>query len=176
MPTQVGRGAGVDGHGHWGWCSGLPGPAQSERSGLPGPAQSEGALLEVALRPGGACAGGRSFGLRGAIVHRGQGQWVGKGIAMVVPPLVCYSTMMPCLYGALSFLCKPSQLCSSSIPTADPSLGPLSLPHFPAPSPPPHHQIHNSGWGTQGCSTVHVRRSYSVLPSTGQLLRSPLIL
>lgn len=76
MPTQAGRVAGIDGHGRWGWCSDLPGPALSE-----------GALLDVALKPGWACAGGGNFGLRGAIVHSGWGQWVGKGIVVVAPPL-----------------------------------------------------------------------------------------
>ena len=115
---------------------------------------------------------------------RVRGGRVGNGIAMVAPPLVHHSTVVPCFYGGLGFFHKhswlwisllPSLQAVSSQPTAVPSLGPLSKPRFPAPSPPPHQETHNSSWGAQGCGMDHVHRSYPVLPSTDLLLRSPLI-
>ena len=62
----------------------------------------------------------------------------------------------------------------SSHPTAVLSQGSLSKPHFPARSPSLYQETHGSGWGAWGCSMDCEHRSYSVLPSTDQLLHSPL--
>ena len=77
----------------------------------------------------------------------GRGWHVGREAAMVSPPLMCHLTIVLCFYGSLNFLHKHSQLHVSSIsfpqpvssqPTAVLSLGLLSEPHIPAPSPRPH--------------------------------------
>ena len=103
---------------------------------------------------------------------------------MVAPALVCHSTMTSCLHGVPDF-CKFSRLWSSLLlslqtvflqPTAVPSLGPCSKPHFPAPSPPLHQETHDSVWDVQSCVVDHVHSSYFVLPSTDGLLHSPSIL
>ena len=92
------------------------------------------------------------------------------------------STMTPCFYSVLGFFCKLSWLWSSlllslqavsSQPTAVLSLDPLSKSHFPAHSPSPHQETHNSG--VQGCGMDHACSSYFVLPSTDWLLHSTLI-
>ena len=111
---------------------------------------------------------------------------MGKGIRVVAGPIPCillnYNTF---LLWYPDFFCKPSQLWSSlllslqadfSQPTAVPSLGLLSKPHFPAPSPALYQETHNSGWGVQRGSMDHEHSSYFVLPSTDQLLCSPLIM
>ena len=113
-----------------------------------------------------------------------QSWWVGKGIIMAAPPLLCHSAMVSCYYGVPGFFCRLFQLWSSlllslqavfSQPTAVPSLGPCSKPHFPAPSPPSQQATHNSGWNVQSSGVDHVCSSYFVLPSTDHLLHSPLI-
>ena len=50
--------------------------------------------------------------------------------------------------------------------TAVPSLGLLSKPHFPAPSPALYQETHNSGWGVRGSSTDHEHSSLSCRPQT----------
>ena len=50
--------------------------------------------------------------------------------------------------------------------TAVPSLGLLSKPHFPAPSPALYQETHNSGWSVQGSSTDHEHSSLSCRPQT----------
>lgn len=100
------------------------------------PAQAWGGGLDLRDRQG--CSGG----------CHSQCPWrlqllVGKGVAMLAPPLVHHSAMIPCFFGVLGFLCKLSWLWSFlllplqafSLPTAVPSLGPHSKPHSPAPSP-----------------------------------------
>ena len=113
---------------------------------------------------------------------RRSGWRLEKGTAMVALSPACHSTMAPHILGSPGLLHKPSQQWSpslllpqaiSSLPTAVPSLGPLSKPHFPARNPPPHQETHNSGWGIQGCGMDHVHQSHSVLPSIEQLLYSP---
>lgn len=101
---------------------------------------------------------------------------------MAVPPLPCHSTAAPLFYGDQGFPQKLSwsnlllslQAVSSHL-TAVPFQGSLSKPHVPAHNPPPYKQTHVSGWGAWGCSMDRECRSYSVLPSTDQLLHSPLI-
>ena len=70
-------------------------------------------------------------------------------------------------------LLTPSLQAVSSQPTAVPSLGPLSIPRFPAPRPPLYQGTHDSCCGVQGCGTDHEHSSYFVLPSTDWLLHSP---
>ena len=38
--------------------------------------------------------------------------------------------------------------------------------YYPASSPPPHQETHDSGWGAQSCNINHVYRSYSDLSVT----------
>ena len=45
--------------------------------------------------------------------HGSRGQCVGKGVAMVVPPLMRHSTIAPCFCGGPGFLHNLSQLWSS---------------------------------------------------------------
>ena len=103
---------------------------------------------------------------------------------MAAPSLARNSTMTLCFYGVPGFFHKLSQSWSSlllslqavfSQPTAVPSLGLRSKPHFPALSAPPQQETHDSGWDAQRCSADHARRSYLVLPYTGRQLHSLLI-
>ena len=115
----------------------------------------------------------------------GQRSWqVGRGVIMAALPLESHSAMTPCFYGVPGFFQRLSRLWSSlllslqavfSQPTAVPSLGPCSKPHFPAPSPPSQPVTHDSGWNVQNCSVDHACSSYFVLPSTDHLRCSPLI-
>ena len=125
-----------------------------------------------------AMAGACKPALVGALcsAHRGRGQHVSRETAMAAPPLAHHLTVALCFcVVSLGFLHEHSWLWSSSLPspqavssqpTAVPFPGLLSIPHIPAPSPPPHQQTPFSGWGTQGCSMDRLYRSHSVLPQT----------
>ena len=101
--------------------------------------------------------------------------WMGKGVVMAAPPFVHHSAMMPCFYGVPGFFCRLSRLWNSlllsllavfSQPTAVPSLGPCSKPHFPAPRPPLQQVTHNSGWNAQSYGVDPACSTYFVLPPT----------
>ena len=129
--------------------------------------------------------GAQELALTGALpsARGGTGLCMRREAAMAALPFVHHSTMVLCCYGSLHFLHKHSWLQSSSLPapqavsshpTAVPSLGLLSKPHIPAPSPCAHQWTPVSGWGVQGCGTGHLCKFHFVLGS--QLLGSPLSL
>ena len=110
--------------------------------------------------------------------------WLGKGVIMAAPPLAHHSTMTPCFYRISGFFRRLFQWWNSlllsfqavfSQPTTISSLGRLSKPHFPTPSPLSQQATHNSGWNMQRCGVEHACNSYFVLTSTDHLLHSPLI-
>ena len=99
---------------------------------------------------------------------------------MLAPPPACHSTVTPCFYGRPGFLHKHSQLwisffpspqAVSSQPMAVLSLGLLSNPHIPAPSPRAHWQTCFS----LGCAGLWHRlcRSHSVLSATDGSFHPP---
>ena len=110
-----------------------------------------------------------------------RGQRVGKGAVMVATPgeplnndalpLWC-PRLLPQTFLIAELLTPVPSGClftASSCPLPGSTL----QTHFPALSPPLHQETHDAGWGVQGCGTGHVHSSYSVLPSTDHLLRSP---
>ena len=125
--------------------------------------------------------GVRESALAGALpnAHGGRGWCMGREASMATLPFVCPSTMALCFYGDPGFFQEDSWLRSSFLPspqavslqrTAVLSLGLLSKPHVPAPSP----WARVSVWDMQGCGLDPLCRSHSVLPATDRLLHSPL--
>ena len=115
--------------------------------------------------------------------HTGKGLVGGKGPCNGGSALCAPLNNGTCSYGDPGFFPQTFQFVElltpgdvASQPTAVPSLGLLSKPHFPAPSPALYQETHNSGWGVQRGSMDHEHSSYFVLPSTDQLLCSPLIM
>jgi len=99
---------------------------------------------------------------------------VGKGVAMLAPPLGHHLTMLPCFFGVLGFLCKLSWLWSFlllplqafSLPTA-PLPGSSLQTSLSSTLPRPQQETHDSDWGAQGCDTDHECSSFFVqLPQT----------
>ena len=146
-----------------GWCSG---PWSPHRWRTP---QTEGRVSRLRCEP------------LPVPMEAKEGSWrLGK----VALSLACHWTMMSCFYGISDFFHRLSWLWSSlllslqavfSQPTAVPSLGSCSKPHFPEPSPVSQQATHDSGWNAQSYSVDHACSSYFVLPSTDHLLHSPLI-
>ena len=113
----------------------------------------------------------------------GRGWHVGREAAMAAPPPAHHSIMMPCFYGSPGFFHKHSRLQISSLlsphavsshPAAVLSLGLLSNPHVPAPSPHVHWWTHVPGQGTQDCGMDCLCRSHSVLPAKDRPFHYPL--
>ena len=105
---------------------------------------------------------------------RKLGWWAGKGSAVVAPPFMCQSTMVPCSH------CGPR-------PSSHQHLRPspyhqlLSPPRIHSPNPTLQHPallptMRHTDWGVKGCGMDCMHRLHSILPPTHWLLRSPLIL
>lgn len=106
--------------------------------------------------------------------HWNRSQCLGKGFAMVAPPLVHHSAMAPCFYGGLGFFhdfsklwrfLLPSIRAVSSYPMLVPFPELLSKPHIGTPSSTLHQQMHNLDCSAQGFGTDHQCSSYSALSS-----------
>ena len=138
-----------------------------------------------------ACTGGTSRQSQQTVVHSlwweslpepreaGAGMW-GRWLPRPHMPLNNDALLLWCprFFHRLSRLWSSLLLSLQAVfskPTAVPSLGPRSKPHFPAPSPPLQQVTHDSGWNVQRCGVDHVCSSYFVLPSTVCLSCSPLI-
>ena len=141
-------------------------------AGLPGPEQTG----RLCLRGQGACHTSPSQGCWAGVCSHHRPRKLGwrarKGSAVVAPPFMCHSTVVP--WSQCGPRPCPHQHPRPS-PTAVPSLDPLPESHSAAPSPPPYHETHRLGCeGLQ--HGPHAQASLHPAPPRHWLLHSPPIL